>query len=74
MDKCTLLQKRLTYARVLVEMELKGDFPNKIELIDDLGGILSQPIEYEWKPSRCQKCNSIEHEQSQCRLSQIWIP
>ncbi|KAM3233563.1 hypothetical protein P3L10_018922 [Capsicum annuum] len=49
-DNCTTTVDRISYARVLVEMDITKDFPKEIKVEDPTGRIFGQPIEYEWVP------------------------
>ncbi|KAF3645514.1 hypothetical protein FXO38_19607 [Capsicum annuum] len=48
-DNCTTTVDRISYARVLVEMDITKDFPKEIKVEDPTGRIFGQPIEEEDK-------------------------
>lgn len=51
-DECTSSVARISYTRLLVEMDIKGTVPSTIEVQDPNG--VDQVIEYEWVPDGCQ--------------------
>lgn len=60
-DRLTAHNKRLEYARVLVEMEVKEELVTKIPLKLPNGKIKNQTVVYEWKPLKCAKCGKFGH-------------
>ncbi|XP_050233351.1 uncharacterized protein LOC126681838 [Mercurialis annua] len=69
-DQCTLSKVKLNFARVLVEMEVAGPFPEVVELQDECGNVFKQKIVYEWKPLFCEKCCRMGHSIKNCRVGQ----
>jgi hypothetical protein len=61
-DEQTYNCTRLDYARVCVEADAALPFIHQFEIESSLSAdpILIQ-VEYEWKPSRCDKCNLFGH-------------
>lgn len=55
-DQCTLRRERLKFARVLVEMDIHGDYPDSVVLEDDEGSQITQLVEYEWRPIFYSTC------------------
>lgn len=49
------------YPRLLVEMDIAGDFPETVILQDKNGVSFSQPVVYKWKPSLCPRCKKFGH-------------
>lgn len=47
MDQCTLNKSRLSFARLLVEMDIHDVFPDDVILEDANGRVFVQTIEYE---------------------------
>ncbi|XP_050217476.1 uncharacterized protein LOC126668314 [Mercurialis annua] len=73
-DQCTSDLTRLSYARVLVEMEIFGEFPAEIILEDERGVQFNQKVAYEWRPPACSRCKAMGHTISDCKLEQkIWV-
>ncbi|XP_074265580.1 uncharacterized protein LOC141588019 [Silene latifolia] len=84
-DQATMDKTRLGYARVMVELTVGNKFPSKVRFKDEAGSIVSLPVEYEWKPSLCDKCKGIGHETTTCQKDlkpqkkpvytvQVWRP
>ncbi|XP_058774908.1 uncharacterized protein LOC131649171 [Vicia villosa] len=48
-DECTANMLRVSYARILVEMDITKELPEEITIRDKDGNKLQQAIEYEWK-------------------------
>lgn len=66
-DMATIQKDRLTYARVLIEMPLTKEYPKDIMFENEMGKIVHQKVEYEWKPILCMKCKNFGHDISECR-------
>ncbi|XP_019224047.1 PREDICTED: uncharacterized protein LOC109205757 [Nicotiana attenuata] len=61
-DECTAKQKRVSFDRMLVEVNVTKPLPDQIEVMDPNGRVFQQPILYDWKPLFCEKCQVIGHE------------
>ncbi|XP_050238209.1 uncharacterized protein LOC126687696 [Mercurialis annua] len=70
-DRCTRERSILAYARILIDMRLKGVFPDIVVIDDADGNQHTQFVEYEWKPILCESCNKLGHRN--CEQKQIWI-
>ncbi|KAJ6374041.1 hypothetical protein OIU78_029696 [Salix suchowensis] len=61
-DEQTINCKRLDYARLCVELDASLPFTRQFEVESPLS---TEPVkvtmEYEWKPSRCEACQSFGH-------------
>jgi len=66
-DKATKEKSALGYARILVEMPIKGPFPEHIDFVNDSNRVVRQFVIYEWKPTRCNHCRMLGHEETNCR-------
>ncbi|KAK1284167.1 hypothetical protein QJS10_CPB21g01737 [Acorus calamus] len=64
-DEFTLTLKRLTYARICIELNPAMDLPQHIEVITS-EGILQILVEYENLPSPCTSCNQMGHPTWSC--------
>lgn len=81
-DKATAMRNRVKYARYLVEMNIKEEFPNQLEFKNEHGVVVAYPVEYEWMPKYCDKCKRMGHETAKCkkeewaskRQKKIWVP
>ncbi|XP_058755938.1 uncharacterized protein LOC131629159 [Vicia villosa] len=60
-DECTASKARVSYARILVEVDVTQELRNCINIKDVEGRILIQPVEYEWKPFFCGKGQMFGH-------------
>ncbi|XP_059285472.1 uncharacterized protein LOC132038977 [Lycium ferocissimum] len=48
--------ERISYARVLTEMDVTVPLPNVVQVLDPNGANFDQEIRYEWKPQYCTTC------------------
>ena len=64
-DRRKASRERLSFARVLVEMEIVESLPNEIPIMTPKG-VLQQPVLFEWKPLKCKKCGRIGHAMDTC--------
>lgn len=79
MDECTTKKLRVSYARMLVEVDVTQKLRNSINIRDHNNKLVQQCIEYEWVPKYCHKCLKIGHD---CALKKpmnhqvkkIWQP
>uniref|UniRef100_A0A0V0H2Y5 Putative ovule protein n=1 Tax=Solanum chacoense TaxID=4108 RepID=A0A0V0H2Y5_SOLCH len=53
-DECTTNIERISYARLLVEMDVTRKLPEKLKVLDLNGKLLEQAVEYDWVPEFCQ--------------------
>lgn len=60
-DECTAKQLRVSFARVIVEVDITQDSPNSVLVQDPSGSSFEQQITFEWKPVFCKKCLKIGH-------------
>ncbi|WMV45526.1 hypothetical protein MTR67_038911 [Solanum verrucosum] len=65
-DSATATRQRLIFARVLVEVTLNQPLPNTIMFENEIGCIVEQKVEYEWKPILCTHCKNYGHEIQNC--------
>ncbi|XP_074277873.1 uncharacterized protein LOC141601483 [Silene latifolia] len=66
-DSATEDKTRLGYARLLVEVDIGQEFPDKLFFMDEKGSEVCVLVEYEWKPIVCSSCKGISHTQDMCR-------
>ncbi|XP_075099405.1 uncharacterized protein LOC107783472 [Nicotiana tabacum] len=69
-DTTTTRKEKLMYARVMVEVPLNKAYLDSVMFENELGQIIEQEIEYEWKPTMCQQCKLFGHTDQQCRRVQ----
>ncbi|XP_058775694.1 uncharacterized protein LOC131649972 [Vicia villosa] len=55
-DECRAHKLRVSYARILVEVDITRKLIHEITIKDLEGRKIRQPIEYEWRPKFCEKC------------------
>ncbi|KAH0685684.1 hypothetical protein KY290_017201 [Solanum tuberosum] len=60
-DECTTQASRISFARILIEMDVTRPLPKMIKIRDPKGKVLEQQVWYEWKPLFCQKCLQVGH-------------
>ncbi|XP_058757392.1 uncharacterized protein LOC131630645 [Vicia villosa] len=74
-DECTANKLRVSYARILVEMDITKELPEEITIRDKDGNKMQQSIEYEWKPSYCNRCHKPGHNCNQPKTqAKQWKP
>lgn len=69
-DECTATQRRVTYARILVEVDVSKPLPKSIMVEDENGKVYDQAFFIEWIPHFCQKCQTLGHICGEGRLTQ----
>jgi hypothetical protein len=65
-DIPTATMSRLSYARILVEVDLLQELPNAIQVVLPNGTPLSQQVTYESLPRFCKRCWVIGHSANAC--------
>ncbi|XP_048489882.1 uncharacterized protein LOC125491854 [Beta vulgaris subsp. vulgaris] len=60
-DECTTKQLRISFARILVEMDVTVTVPHEINIADSEGVTFKQKVVYDWLPQFCQKCQKVGH-------------
>ncbi|KAK4734210.1 hypothetical protein R3W88_008471 [Solanum pinnatisectum] len=60
-DECTTQASRISFARILIEMDVTRPLPKMIKIRDLKERVLEQQILYEWKLMFCQKCLQMGH-------------
>ncbi|KAJ6979482.1 hypothetical protein NC653_027589 [Populus alba x Populus x berolinensis] len=68
-DMLTHTMSRLSYARVLVEINLLSDLPYSIDIKLPNGSLLKQQVIYETLPRFCKQCRILGHLTSTCPKS-----
>ncbi|KAK4391600.1 hypothetical protein Sango_1937800 [Sesamum angolense] len=69
MDSLTMKMERVSYARILVEVDASKKLVDHVEFILPNGLIRKQPIVYEYTPKFCSTCNRIGHLKESCQPS-----
>lgn len=75
-DSVTEEQKRLGFARVLVEVNVHSLLPKEVSIMLEDGDKIDIEIEYPWLPPKCTVCNSFGHPTYACAKQgkPKWIP
>ncbi|KAH0712497.1 hypothetical protein KY289_008456 [Solanum tuberosum] len=60
-DECTSQTSRISFARILVEVDVTRPLAKVIKIKYPKGRIVEQKVWYEWKPMFCQKCLQVGH-------------
>lgn len=58
-DDCTTTAEGISYARILVWMDVTRPLPNSVKICDPKGKIFEQPILYDWKLVYCSICCQV---------------
>lgn len=78
-DECTTTQARISYARLLVEIDITKPLQYKINIEGDEGLEIQQQVYYEWAPMFCHKCQRVGHICKEKTIippqkQQLWVP
>ncbi|XP_019261722.1 PREDICTED: uncharacterized protein LOC109239591 [Nicotiana attenuata] len=60
-DKCTAKQTRISFARMLIEVNVTKTLPSKITVMDPSRKTFQQGVIFEWKLEYCERCLMIDH-------------
>ncbi|XP_075075758.1 uncharacterized protein LOC142162812 [Nicotiana tabacum] len=60
-DDCTTNSTRISYATILVEIDVTRELSNIVKVKDPQGRMFEQALWYDWKPIYCPKCLQIGH-------------
>uniref|UniRef100_A0A803QDS1 DUF4283 domain-containing protein n=1 Tax=Cannabis sativa TaxID=3483 RepID=A0A803QDS1_CANSA len=60
LDSFTKAKEKLNYSRILIEVSLQQEFPEKIWFEDENGDDTVVYVNYEWKPTTCAHCKGVE--------------
>lgn len=61
-DECASGQRRVSYARVLVEMDVTKELKKEVHVQRVSGEIFLQKVAYDWLPEFCFKCDCYGHD------------
>lgn len=78
-DECTTQQLRVSFARLLVEIDVTLPMPNSIQIEGPDGQVVKQQVIYEWKPAFCKVCKQVGHDCSTkqkktVKTKAVWKP
>lgn len=60
-DECTARKLRVSYARILVEVDVTQKLKDCVTIKDVKGKVIHQPVEYEWRPLFCEVSQRVGH-------------
>ncbi|KAL0295106.1 UNVERIFIED_CONTAM: hypothetical protein Sradi_6851800 [Sesamum radiatum] len=66
MDSLTMKMERVSYPRILIEVDTSKTLVDQVEFKLPNGVIRKQPIVYEYTPKFCIECNRFGHHKSSC--------
>lgn len=58
-DECTTHQLRVSYARMLVEVDVTLPLPTEVVVEGPSGDKFVQEVSFEWAPLFCKTCNQV---------------
>ncbi|KAK4412825.1 hypothetical protein Salat_2929700 [Sesamum alatum] len=70
MDALTRKMERVSYARILVEVDASKSLVDNVEFILPNGVMRKQPVVYEFTPKFCSGCNRFGHLKDSCQGTQ----
>ncbi|KAL8492856.1 hypothetical protein ACS0TY_024160 [Phlomoides rotata] len=70
-DRMTLSMERVSYVRVLVEVDAAEPFVREIKVLVE-GVEWTQPVEYEFEPKYCKTCGKFGHGELSCPSTETW--
>ena len=78
-DECTTKQLRISFARILIEMDVTREIPEEIQFEDPNGACFKQKVTYDLLPPFCKKCQMIGHQYeatggSKPKVTKKWVP
>lgn len=68
-DRLTIARERVSYARVLVEVDVTKELKEEVTIIAPNGKQILQHIRYEFVPKFCSSCRAIGHLSDRCPYS-----
>nr|XP_016463006.1 PREDICTED: uncharacterized protein LOC107786085 [Nicotiana tabacum] len=71
LDECTAKQTRISYARILIEVNVTKPLPNKVPIMDDSGNVFDQEMKYDWKPEFCGECLKFGYDCTKIRKKEV---
>lgn len=85
-NDCTTRHQRISFTRVLVEMDITIYLSDRVLIEDEWGNEFKQEVTYDWRPGFCKKCSMLGHdcfvpirrtktvESKRPEPKQIWVP
>lgn len=60
-DEYATNQSRISFARMVIEVNVTKPIPESIAVMDPSGQVFHQPVLFDWKPKYCEKCLTVGH-------------
>ncbi|XP_062155223.1 uncharacterized protein LOC133863288 [Alnus glutinosa] len=75
-NKVTEEQKRLGFARVLIEIDVHSTCPKELIICRANGDIVTVGVVYSWLPPKCSTCGTFGHATYTCNKKEqkVWVP
>ncbi|VFQ79935.1 unnamed protein product [Cuscuta campestris] len=70
-DRATAKRTKLDFARMMVAVKMKQEFPESIIFQDENERLITQHIKYEWCPVHCSSCKGLGHKAIECRKQTV---
>lgn len=59
-DECIIRKMRVSFARLLIEVDVTKLVPKVVYIVDAYGGVVEQKVHYDWIPSFYHMCQTAE--------------
>lgn len=74
LDKATEERRRVSFARVYIDVNSQGNLPKNIEVDIEGRGLISVSVEYPWGAKFSSICRAHNHVAAQCKWgTKVWI-
>ncbi|XP_070057680.1 uncharacterized protein [Nicotiana tomentosiformis] len=70
-DECTAKQTRISFARMLIEVNVTKPLPDEVTVLDPSGKIFQQSAIFEWKLDYCEECLMIGHNCTKQKMNDV---
>ncbi|XP_030479597.2 uncharacterized protein LOC115696849 [Cannabis sativa] len=70
-DAITKDRERLSYVRVLIEVQMDQQLPNLIEFENEYDFNTSVCVKYEWRPITCSHCSGVGNSAEECKKAAV---
>ena len=78
-DECKTRVLRVSFSRILVEMDVTKAIPQEVQVEDLSGRKFAQKVVYNWLPPLCKSCQMVGHNcdtkrKALVKVTQKWVP
>nr|XP_016440454.1 PREDICTED: uncharacterized protein LOC107766217 [Nicotiana tabacum] len=70
----TLKKVGLSFARLLIEVEMDTPLPKKVYFKNERGLLMEQKVQYDWKLILCKTCKKYGHDEQVCKAKKVQQP